>query len=198
MEPKKLHRKALILSYITVVYNLLEGSLSIFAGILANSTSLIGFALDSFIESLSGFIMIWRFSNTSHLDKQATDKIEKIAEKLVGITFLILGLYVLIESIEKLITKDPADPSLFGIIIAIVSIFSMPVLFYLKFKTAKTLNSKSLLADAKETLVCSLLSIVLLIGLLMNYMFSFWQADPVAALIIVLYLFKEGVEIIRE
>jgi len=94
------------------------------------SSALIGFALDSFIESLSGVIMVWRFSyNKKVIDQEKEEKIEQRAEFFVGITFFILGSYVLYEALEKLIHKSTVEPSLFGIIIAIASIIFMPILF---------------------------------------------------------------------
>jgi cation diffusion facilitator family transporter len=195
----KYKKRALLLSYITVIYNVVEGILSIFAGLLAGSSALIGFALDSFIESLSGVIMVWRFSyNKKVIDQEKEEKIEQRAEFFVGITFFILGSYVLYEALEKLIHKSTVEPSLLGIIIAIASIIFMPILFFMKYKTGKIIGSKALIADSKETLACTFLSCVLLFGLLMNYIFSKPQADSIAAIIIVIYLFKEGYSTIKE
>jgi len=190
-----LNKKALLLSYFTVFYNIVEGVVSIIAGILANrSIALIGFGLDSFIESLSGGIMIWRFSKRGRKDEE---KSEKMATRLVGITFFVLGIYVLYESTKKLWLSEIPDPSLFGIIIAVISVIIMPILFLAKFRTGKALKSVSLIADSKETLACVFLSISLLIGLGLNYLFGLWQADPVVGLIVVVFLIKEGFETIK-
>jgi cation diffusion facilitator family transporter len=190
-----LNKKALILSYFTVGYNIIEGIVSIIAGILASgSIALIGFGLDSFIESLSGGIMIWRFRKHGKVSEEEEEKAEKRAIKLVALTFFILGAYVLYESVKKLWLREIPEPSLFGIIIAIVSIIVMPFLFYAKYETGKNLNSKSLIADSKETLACTFLSIILLIGLGLNYIFKLWQADPIAGFVIVIFLLKEGYE----
>lgn len=194
-----LRKKALLLSYFTVGYNIIEGIVSIIAGILASgSIALIGFGLDSFIESLSGGIMIWRFNKHGKVSEEDEEKIEKRATKLVAITFFILAVYVLYESIRKLYLHEKPESSLFGIIIAIVSMIVMPVLFYAKLKTGKALNSSSLIADSKETLACVFLSVALLIGLVLNYVFGFWQADPIVGFVIVIFLIKEGIETIRE
>ncbi|MEK7400442.1 MAG: cation transporter [Candidatus Poribacteria bacterium] len=193
-----LNKKALLLSYFTVFYNIIEGIFSIIAGILAGgSIALIGFGLDSFIESLSGGIMIWRFSKHGKISEEEEEKAEKTATKLVGITFLILGAYILYESIKKIWLREIPEPSLFGIIIAIVSIIIMPILFLAKFRTGKALNSNSLIADSKETLTCVFLSIALLIGLGLNYLFGLWQADPIVGFVIVAFLLREGIEIIK-
>jgi cation diffusion facilitator family transporter len=194
----KLHKRALFLSYFTVGYNILEGLVSILAGVIAGSIALVGFGLDSFVESLSGGVMIWRFTQHGKLSKEGEEKIEKKAVKLVGYTFFILGLYVLYESVKKLYFREIPDPTLLGIIIAIVSIIVMPLLFLMKYRTGKAIGSRSLMADSKETLACLLLSVALLIGLGLNYLFGLWQADPIVALGIVLFLFKEGYSTLKE
>ncbi len=194
-----LNKKALVLSYFTVGYNIIEGIVSITAGLLASgSIALIGFGLDSFIESFSGFIMIWRFSKHGKVSEEEEEKVEKKATKLVAFTFFILALYVLYESVKKLYLREIPEPSLFGIMIAIVSIIVMPILFYLKYKTGKSLGSNSLIADSKETLACTFLSVALFIGLGLNYIYSAWQADPIVGLIIVIFLTREGYEILSE
>jgi cation diffusion facilitator family transporter len=187
-----LHKRALGLSYFTVGYNIAEGIASIAAGFWAGSIALVGFGLDSFIESMSGSIMIWRFRKHEKLSQEEEEKIEKKAVKLVAITFFILGAYVLFESVKKLLRREIPDPSIIGIIIAMISIIVMPILFYLKYKTGKQIKSRSLIADSKETLACMFLSAALLVGLGLNYLYGFWQADPIVGLIIVVYLLKEG------
>lgn len=193
-----LHRKALLLSYFTVGYNILEGIVSILAGLLANSIALVGFGLDSFVESLSGGVMIWRFGKHEEMSEEEEERIEAKAVRLIAYTFFILGVYVLYESVKKLYLQEMPDPSLFGIIIAIVSIIVMPVLFYMKYRTGKTINSRSLVADSKQTLVCCILSVALLIGLGLNYLYGFWQADPIVGLVTVFFLVREGYIALRE
>ena len=195
----ELNRKALLLSYFTVIYNILEGIISIAAGLMAGgSIALIGFGLDSFVESLSGCVMIWRFRKHGKISEEEEERIERKAERLIGITFFVLGAYVLFESVRKLYSRSPADPSVLGIVIAVVSIIVMPVLFYLKYRTGKAIGSRSLVADSKETLACVFLSVALLIGLTLNYLYGFWQADPIVGLIIVFFLVKEGYETLTE
>lgn len=195
---KLLKQRALFLSYLTVGYNIIEFILSIIAGILAGSSALLGFGADSLVESLSGIIMIWRFQKHESLSEEAEERIEKKATYLVGITFFIFGGFVLYESLKKLIIQEKPDPSLFGILIATASIISMPILFYLKYQTGKELDSKSLIADSKQTLACIFMSISLLIGLALNYLFGIWQADPIVGLLITIFLFKEGYETLFE
>ncbi len=107
------------------------------------------------------------------------------------------GSYILYESISTLVFQETPEPSLFGIIIAIVSLIVMPILFYQKYKTGKALGSRSLVADSKETLACLFLSFALLIGLGANYLLGLWQADPIVGIIIVIFLVREGYETIE-
>ena len=191
---KTLHRRALLLSYFTVGYNLVEGIVSITSGLLAGSGALVGFGFDSFIESLSASVMIWRFRKGGKLSKDEEERIENIAIKLVSATFFILGAYVLYESVTSLIKSEVPERSLLGVVITVLSILIMPTLAYLKYQTGKKLKSKSLIADSKQTLICVLLSVVTFLGLGLNYFFNLWQADPIAGILIALYLWKEGFE----
>ena len=198
MTKTSLRQRALLLSYLTVGYNILEGVISILAGYLAGSIALVGFGLDSFVESLSGGIMIWRFRRHPDLTPEEEERREKLAVKLVGWTFFVLAAYVLYESLEKLIFQEAPAPSLLGIIIALVSLILMPLLFYLKHRTGTDIGSASLRADAKQTLACALLSLALLVGLGLNYLYGFWQADPIIGLLIVAVLAREGYEALKE
>jgi divalent metal cation (Fe/Co/Zn/Cd) transporter len=192
-----LQKKALMLSYFTVGYNVLEALVSLLAGYLAGSIALVGFGLDSLVESLSGGVMIWRFRHRPGLAPEAEEQIERRAIKIVGYTFLVLGAYVLYESLKKLFFREIPAPSLLGIIIALASLIVMPGLYLLKYRTGKSLNSRSLMADSKQTLACAWLSLALLVGLGLNYLFGIWQADPVIGLVVVGFLFKEGWETLK-
>lgn len=198
MTRKGLYQKGLYLEYFTVAYNIVEAVLSILFGSIARSIALVGFGLDSIVESLSGMILIWRLRQYGRISEEEEERIEKKAQKFVALTFFLLGVYVLFQSAKKLILKEIPDPSLPGIIIAIVSLIVMPVLSYLKLKTGKQIESNALIADSKETLACSFLSLALLLGLGANYLFGFWQADAIAGLIIVFFLMREGIEVWRE
>ncbi|MBM4289553.1 MAG: hypothetical protein FJ135_15665 [Deltaproteobacteria bacterium] len=196
--PVRLQTHALILAYVTVGYNLLEAAVSLFAAYLAGSVALAGFGLDSLVESLSGGIMIWRFRPRPGLTPEAEARKEKLAIRLVGYTFFILAAYIIFESLRKLYEREMPDPSLLGIIIALVSIILMPTLFYLKRRTGRSLQSRSLLADAKQTLACFFLSVALFLGLGLNYLWGFWQADPIVGLLISAVLLKEGYATLTE
>lgn len=206
------YRKGLILEYLTVGYNILEAVFSILFGALAGSIALVGFGLDSIVESLSGGVLIWRLHQHKKVSEEQEERIEFIAVRLVAVTFIVLGLYVLLESLISLgffdliglsdsisyLQQEEPGVSIPGIIIAIASLIVMPVLAYQKKKTGKEIGSKALVADARETLVCAWLSVALLIGLVLNALFGWWWADPIAGLIIVGFLFKEGIEQWRE
>ncbi len=193
-----LQKRALLLSYLTVGYNVLEGVVSIFAGFLAGSIALVGFGLDSFVESLSGGVMIWRFRPHPGLSPEEEERREKKAVRLVGCTFFVLAAYVLYESVKKLWLQEAPDPSLLGIAIACISLILMPVLFYYKYSTGKSLGSASLVADSKQTLACAFLSSALLVGLGLNYLYGLWQADPVIGLLIAAMLVREGYTALKE
>ena len=191
---ERLRRKALHLSYLTVGYNIIEGLVSVGVGAFSGSIALVGFGLDSFVESFSGGVMIWRFGKGRTSSEEAEERIERRAAKLVALTFFILAAYVLFESIKKLWYGEVAEPSLLGIVIAVVSIIIMPILARAKYRLGKQIGSRSLVADSKETLACFVLSIALLIGLGLNYVAGLWQADPIVGFIICGYLIKEGRE----
>lgn len=195
---EKLYRRALLYEYFTVGYNLLEAAASIMAGRMANSIALVGFGLDSLVESLSGLVLIWRLRKHGKLTEQEEEKIETRASRFVGVTFFVLAGYVLFESVKKIILHDIPDPSLTGILIAVLSIIIMPVLGYKKLTLGKQLGLRSLVADSKETFVCTVLSFALLFGLLTRYILNFWLADPIVGLIVVVYLVKEGYELLFE
>lgn len=190
----ELKKRALALSWFTVLYNIFEGIISVFAGATAGSISLVGFGFDSFVESLSGGIMIWRFTYGAKLKAKEEEKIERKAEKFVAVTFFILAAYVLYESIHKLVSHEIPQISVLGFIITILSLIIMPILYVMKNRTGKKLKSKSLIADSKETLACTYLSAAVLAGLVLNALFHWWWADPVIGLLIVYFLVKEGIE----
>jgi divalent metal cation (Fe/Co/Zn/Cd) transporter len=193
-----LRRRALRLAYFTIAYNVAECALSLVAGYLAGSIALVGFGLDSLVESLSGGVMIWRFARHETLTPAEEKRRERRAVKIVGYAFFILAAYVLYESLEKLLFQEAPAPSLLGMVIALASMVVMPGLFYLKYQTGRSLGSASLMADSKQTLACAMLSVALLIGLGLNYWFGIWQADPGIGLVIVALLVREGYHTLKE
>jgi divalent metal cation (Fe/Co/Zn/Cd) transporter len=190
------NRRALALSYFTVGYNVLEGVASLLAGGAAGSAALVGFGLDSAVESLSGGIMVWRF-RTRRAPADA-ERAEHRAVRLVGYTFFVLAAYVLLESVRKLWSGERPEASTLGMAITLISLVVMPLLYVAKRRTARTLGSRSLAADSKQTLACMGMSAGVLLGLMLNRWLGLWQADPVVGIAIALLLFREGREALRE
>lgn len=195
---ERLYRRGLWLEYFTVAYNMAEAAVSIVFGVLAGSIALVGFGLDSIVESLSGGILIWRLRQHGKCSEEYEERIEKRAMRFVAVSFFILGAYILYESVNKLVSSEVPDASLPGIIIAVASLIVMPLLAWQKIRVGKAIGSQALIADSKETLACAALSVALLLGLGANYLFGFWQADPLAGLVIVFFLVREGREVWQE
>lgn len=195
---KILKRQALLLSYFTVGYNMVESLLALLAGYLSGSIALVGFGLDSLLECLSGGVMIWRFYPHRDLSEAAEARLERRAVKIIGYTFFVLAAYIFYESVEKLLFAEIPEPSLLGLGVALASSLVMPALYIFKLRTGEFLGSASLKADSKQTLACGLLSVALLIGLGLNYFFGLWQADPVIGLLIAVFLIKEGRRAVQE
>lgn len=172
--------------------------MAIVAGLLAGSIALIGFGLDSYIETAAASVLIWRFRKHGVTSEEEEDRAEKRAILVVGITFLLLAAYVTYESARNLFLKEAAEESLLGIALAAVSLAVMPILAWGKHKVASRLGSRALRADALETLACSYLSLILLVGLSANALLGWWWADPLAGLAMVFFLVREGIEAVRE
>jgi len=191
--------RALALSIFTVAYNFAEGVIAIIASSLSGSTALLGFGLDSFVESLSGFVMIWRFwKYDPKADDEEFERIEKKAARLVAYTFFVLGAYVALDAGHAIYMRESADTSIIGIALAIASLITMPVLFLLKYRLGKAIGSQSLIADSKETLACVFLSMALLAGLAANSIWNVWWIDSAAALVIAVLILREGIETLKE
>jgi divalent metal cation (Fe/Co/Zn/Cd) transporter len=183
------------LEYFTVVWNTLEGVVAVISGLFAGSISLVGFGLDSFIEVTSGSVLLWRMSVDSEVHRRETN--ERRALRIVGACFLLLAVYILYDSISGLWSKRAPEHSVPGIILACASLVVMPILSRAKRKVGHALGSAAMHADAKQTEFCTYLSAILLAGLLLNAFFGLWWADPLAALIMVPIITKEGIEGLR-
>lgn len=187
-------RRGRFLEYLTIIWNLLEGMISVGAGLLAGSIALVGFGIDSFIESLSGGALLWRL----HLDApERRDRAEKIALRVIGVSFLLLAAYVTVDAVKSLINREPPEATYLGIGIAALSLVVMPLLARAKRRVAKELHSHAMEADARQTDICTYLSAILLGGLLLNAVVGWWWADPVAALVMIPIIGKEGIEALR-
>jgi len=180
------------LEYFTIAWNALEGSVAVVAGAIAGSISLVGFGIDSFIEVTSGSVLLWRMSVDAEVHHRELN--ERRALRIVGACFLLLAAYIAYESALDLWSRRAPEHSIPGIILACVSLIVMPLLSRAKRKVGRALGSAAMHADAKQTEFCTYLSAVLLAGLLLNILFGLWWADPVAALIMVPIIAKEGIE----
>jgi divalent metal cation (Fe/Co/Zn/Cd) transporter len=180
------------LEYFTIGWNIVEAGVAIGAGWFAGSIALVGFGVDSLIESLSGSILLWRLASPVHDESR-----EQTALKLVGISFLILAAYVAFEALKSLLYFEPPYTSLVGIGLSIVSLILMPILACAKRRSAANLNSRAMKADSRQTDLCAYLSAILLGGLVLNALLGWWWADPVAALIMVPIIAGEGLEGLR-
>jgi divalent metal cation (Fe/Co/Zn/Cd) transporter len=188
-------RRGRRLEYFTIGYNSLEGLIALVAGLMAGSIALVGFGFDSLIEVTSGSALLWRL----HLDADEArrERVEAVTLRIVGVLFLLLAAYVSYDSIKSLIWRERPRESIPGIILAIASVIVMPLLVRAKRKVARGIKSAALMADSKQTELCTYLSAILLAGLLLNAFFGWWWADPVAALIMVPIIVKEGIEGLR-
>lgn len=194
--PRDWHvRRGKLLEYATVGYNTFEGLIAVTAGIVAGSIALVGFGIDSAIEVLSGVVLIWRLH--SDANEARREKVEQIALRLVGGSFLILAAYVAFDSVSALIAREEPRESLVGIALAAASLVVMPFLARAKRKVARDINSRALAADAAQTSLCTWLSAILLGGLVLNALLGWWWADPIAALVMVPIIGREGWEAIR-
>jgi divalent metal cation (Fe/Co/Zn/Cd) transporter len=180
------------LEYFTIGWNTLEGLVAVVAGAIAGSISLVGFGIDSFIEVTSGAALLWRMSVDAEADSRETN--ERKTVRVVGICFLALAAYIAYESASDLLARRAPEHSLPGIVLAAVSLIVMPLLSKAKRKVSHQLGSAAMAADARQTEFCTYLSAILLAGLLFNSTFSWWWADPVAALIMVPIIAKEGID----
>ena len=194
-ERTRLVKRGRYLEYFTIGYNSLEGLIAIGAGVLAGSIALVGFGFDSLIEVTSGAVLLWRLY--ADVNEARRERVEAISLRLVGICFIVLALYVTQDSIWSLLKREAPDESLAGIILAAVSLVVMPLLVRAKRNVARSIKSGALMADSKQTELCTYLSAILLVGLLLNALLGWWWADPVAALIMVPIIAKEGIEALR-
>lgn len=187
-------RRGLLLEYFTLTWNLIEAVVGMAAGITAGSVALIGFALDSLVESSSAGILIWRLRAEDRGGRAAGD-VERKAIRLVAVAFFALAAYVGVRSLLDLFARSRPEESFVGIGLAIVSLIVMPVLAWRKNRVARELDSRALQADSMQTSICTYLSAFLLIGLVTNALFGWWWADPVAGLAIAAFAAKEGREL---
>ena len=180
------------LEYLTIAWNAFEAIVALISGLMAGSVALLGFGLDSVIETASAGIVVWRFRAVDDAERR-----ERTARRLVGICFLLLAAYIAVESIRALWIKAQPEGSVPGILIAVAAVIVMPLLGHAKRRVAARLKSGALHSDSRQADFCAWLSGILLLGLLLSSFVGWWWADPVAALVMVPIIGREGVQGIR-
>jgi len=169
-----------------VTYNVIEAIIAISAGLVAGSVALVGFGLDSIVEVSSGLIILWQFRHP------LPESREKTALRLMALSFFGLAAYVTFESVRSLVAGSEPDPSVVGIALSAVSLAVMPFLSWAQRRTGRALGSNAVVADSTQTLLCTYMSAVLLVGLVFNATLGWSWADPVAGLVIAAIAIKEG------
>lgn len=185
-ERARLGRRAQLLAGASVTYNLIEAVVAITAGVVAGSVALVGFGLDSVVEVSSGLIILWQFRH------RMPESRERQALRLIGVSFFALAAYVSFESVRALLGSAVPESSPVGIGLAIASLIVMPFLSFAQRRTGRALGSGSVVADGTQTLLCTYLSAVLLLGLVLNAALGWSWADPLAGLVIAAVAAKEG------
>lgn len=185
---RRLGRRAQLLAAASVTYNVIEAVIAITAGLVAGSVALVGFGLDSVVEVSSGLIILWQFRH------RLPESRERQALRLLAISFFALAAYVTFESVRALATGNDPDASPAGIGLAIASLIVMPFLSWAQRRTGKALGSNAVVADGTQTLLCTYLSAVLLVGLILNATLGWGWADPIAGLVIAAVAVREGLE----
>jgi divalent metal cation (Fe/Co/Zn/Cd) transporter len=192
---------ALRLEIVTIIWMVIEAAVAVVAGILARSLLLVAFGIDSAIELASGIVVFRRFRFECYAQSEnalhSAKRIERKAAQIAGYLLLLLSAYVVLQAIFGLVTRHAAETSLVGIAVAIIAAFGMPLLAKAKLRVANRIDSRSLRADAMETLTCGYLAWILLAGLVLNAIAHWWWIDSVASLAIVPLLVREGREAIR-
>jgi divalent metal cation (Fe/Co/Zn/Cd) transporter len=186
-------RRATRLGWFTVGWNVAEGIIAITAALLAGSQALLGFGLDSGIESISASILLWRLY-TERRDPERVEQVERRAVRLIGFSFLILAAFVGVDAIHSLVTASEPKSSPVGIVLTAFSLVVMPVLAFKKRQVGREMGSRSVETDSKQTSACAYLSAVVFVGLVLNASLGWWWADPLAALGVVVFLMREGRE----
>lgn len=181
-----LMRRAQLLAAASVTYNVVEAVIAISAGTVAGSSALVGFGLDSVVEVSSGLVILWQFRHPMPESR------EHIARRLIAVSFFALAAYLLVEAGHALLTGAEPDGSTVGIALALASLAVMPFLSWWQRRTGRELGSAAVEGDGTQTLLCTYLSAVLLVGLVLNATLGWYWADPVAALVIAAVAAREG------
>lgn len=192
-------RRGVRLEAFTVGWNVLEGLIAVAAGAAAGSIALVGFGVDSFVETTSGVVVGLRLRDELRgRSREHAEQLERRAARVAGLLLVVLAAYVLLEAGRRLLGFGAqARESPVGIALTAVSLVVMPLLGRAKLRTAAALGSRALRADAFETVACAWLSLTTLVGLALNALLGWWWADPAAALALVPLIVREGLEGLR-
>ena len=186
----RLVRRAKLLAWGGIGWHFIEFAIAIGAGVAACSIALIGFGADSLIETIAGFIVIWRFADS----RSQSDSAERRAQQLIAVSFFVLAVYVSVDAVLALVQGDHPDASWVGIGLAAVTAPTMPLLARAKRKVGQQLGSSATVSEGAQNMLCAYLSIALLVGLLANAVLGWWWADPVTALLIAAVAAREGIQ----
>jgi divalent metal cation (Fe/Co/Zn/Cd) transporter len=191
----ELLRRGRRLEWFTVGWNLLEGTVALAAALPAGSVALLGFGVDSFVESASGCVLLWRLTaERGATSAERVERLEHRAQKLVALSLFALAAYITVDATRRLLTGDHPEPSVLGIAVTTASLGTMWWLARAKARTALALGSRAMRADAFQTTACFWLSLSVLAGVGLNAVVGWWWADPVAALAMCYFLVAEGRE----
>jgi divalent metal cation (Fe/Co/Zn/Cd) transporter len=185
-ERRRLGRRAQLLAGASVTYNAVEAVVAVTAGVVAGSVALVGFGLDSVVEVSSGLVVLWQFRH------RLPETRERTALRLMAISFFALAAYVGVESVRGLVSGRELGSSTVGIVLATLSLVIMPFVSWAQRRTGRALGSNAVVADGTQTLLCTYLSAVLLLGLLLNATLGWFWADPLAGLVIAAVAVREG------
>jgi divalent metal cation (Fe/Co/Zn/Cd) transporter len=187
---RRLERRVRLLAWTGNAWHLIECAIALAAGLSAGSIALVGFGVDSLIEGLAGFVIIWLFTGA----RLHSDAAEQRAQRLIALSYFLLAAYVAVESLRDLASGNHPGASWIGIGLAAVTAPTMPLLARAKKRVGRELNSSATVSEAGQNMICAYLSIALLAGLLLNALAGLWWADPAAALVIAAVALREGRE----
>jgi divalent metal cation (Fe/Co/Zn/Cd) transporter len=183
-------RKAKSLAWLGLAWHLIEAAVAIAAGIVAGSVALIGFGADSIVEAIAAIVLVWRFAGARSLSEEA----ERRAQKLIGASFYLIAAYVAVDATRTLVAGDHPEVSWVGIVLAAITVATMPPLARAKARVGHKLHSAATTSEGRQNMLCAYLAVALLAGLGANALFGLWWLDPVAAFVIVGVAVKEGME----
>ena len=189
-------RRAVWLSALSIVWSGTAGSIAIGAAVVSGSLSLLGFGADAVIDSLASIVLVWRFAVESRQPDRA-DRVERLAERVVGLALIALALYLGVGAIRALLTQTHPEASTAGLALLVASVVVLPPLALGKYRAASRLGSRALRADSILTAVAAVLAIISLASLAGSEAFGFWWADAVAALIVGVIVLREGGSALR-